>query len=145
MNFRAAAFSLIILFCSTTIGVVVAGEAEHRQLVLVELYTSQGCSDCPPADEIIADLARRYDVVALRFPVTYWDMLGWKDTLASASNTNRQKAYAAALGRVGTYTPQMIVDGIEDVVGNKRHSVLSLWQTLAPNLWFSPMGLTAPC
>ena len=125
MVFRAAAVSLIIFFCPTAIGIVVAGEAEHRQPVLVELYTSQGCSDCPPADEILADLARRSDVVALSFPVTYWDMLGWKDTFASASNTNRQKAYAEALGRLGTYTPQIIIDGIEDVVGNKRHSVLS--------------------
>lgn len=102
-----------------------AGEASLRQPVLVELYTSQGCSDCPPADKILVDLAHRADVVALSFPITYWDMLGWKDTLASDSNTLRQKAYADRLGRAATYTPQVILDGIEDVVGNKRHSILS--------------------
>ncbi len=144
MIFRAAAFSLIIFFCPTAIDVVVAGEAEHRQPVLVELYTSQGCSDCPPADEILADLARRSDVVALSFPVTYWDMLGWKDTFASASNTDRQKAYAEALGRTGTYTPQMIVDGIEDVVGNKRYSVLSaVTRHYAPRREAEPISLDA--
>jgi hypothetical protein len=125
MIFRAAVFSFLTLLCSTVIGVAVAGDAEPRQPVLIELYTSQGCSDCPPADHILVDLAHRPDVIALSFPITYWDMLGWKDTLASASNTHRQKAYAEMLGRTTTYTPQMIVDGIEDVVGNKRHSVLS--------------------
>lgn len=102
-----------------------AGDAGPRQPVLVELYTSQGCSDCPPADRFLVDLARRSDVIALSFPITYWDMLGWKDTLASDSNTLRQKAYAERLGRAATYTPQIILDGVEDVIGNKRHSVLS--------------------
>jgi hypothetical protein len=125
MIYRAAAISFMLFVSSVTIGVAAASDVDNAQPVLVELFTSQGCSDCPPADEILADLARRTDVIALSFPVTYWDMLGWKDTLASASNTNRQKAYAESLGRTGTYTPQMIVDGIEDVVGNKRHRVLS--------------------
>lgn len=125
MIFRAAVFSFLTLLCSAVIGVAVAADAGLRQPVLVELYTSQGCSDCPPADRILVDLTRRSDVIALSFPITYWDMLGWKDTLASASNTTRQKAYAETLGRAATYTPQMIFDGIEDVVGNNRHSVLS--------------------
>jgi hypothetical protein len=125
MIFRAAAFSLAVLILPAAFGTAVAGDAMRSQPVLVELYTSQGCSDCPPADEILADLARRSDVVALSFPITYWDMLGWKDTLATQSNTDRQKAYAEALGRSGTYTPQIIVGGMEDVVGNKRHRVLS--------------------
>ena len=102
-----------------------AGDAGLRQPVLVELYTSQGCSDCPAADKILGDLARRSDVIALSFPITYWDMLGWKDTLATDSNTLRQKAYAERLGRAATYTPQVILDGVEDVVGNKHHSILS--------------------
>nr|TFG53812.1 MAG: DUF1223 domain-containing protein [Hyphomicrobiales bacterium] len=125
MIFRAAAFSFVILNLSAAFGAAAAGESGHSQPVLVELYTSQGCSDCPPADEILVDLSRRSDVIALSFPITYWDMLGWRDTLATASNTDRQKAYAEALGRAGTYTPQLVVDGIEDVVGNRRHQVLS--------------------
>ena len=61
---------------------------------MVELYTSQGCSSCPPADALLGRLADRKDVLAMSLPVTYWDMLGWKDTLASEANTHRQKAYA---------------------------------------------------
>ena len=125
MMVRAAVFSFLSLSCASVAGFAFAGDAGLRQPVVVELYTSQGCSDCPPADDILVDLARRTDVVALSFPITYWDMLGWKDTLASDANTFRQKAYAERLGRAATYTPQVILDGIEDVVGNKRHSILS--------------------
>jgi hypothetical protein len=125
MIYRAAAISLSMFVSLAVAGTAAAGDAMGSQPVLVELYTSQGCSDCPPADEILADLSRRSDVIALSFPITYWDMLGWKDTLATASNTDRQKAYAEALGRASTYTPQMIVNGVEDVVGNKRHRILS--------------------
>ena len=91
--------------------------------VVVELYTSQGCSSCPQADAFLGQLAGRSDVLALSLPVTYWDMLGWKDTLASKGNTARQKAYAAAMGRGGVYTPQMIIDGIDDVVGSRVAAV----------------------
>jgi len=100
---------------------VQAGEAARP--VVVELYTSQGCSSCPPADALLGRLAHRADVLALSLPVTYWDMLGWKDTLASKSNTARQKAYASAMGRGGVYTPQMIVDGVNDVVGSRVRAV----------------------
>jgi len=92
--------------------------------VVVELFTSQGCSSCPPADKLLTELAGRPDVIALSLPITYWDMLGWKDTLASEANTRRQKAYAQALGRRGIYTPQVIVDGTIDVVGSRRQEVL---------------------
>ncbi|MGH6877858.1 MAG: DUF1223 domain-containing protein, partial [Rhizomicrobium sp.] len=88
-------------------------------------YTSQGCDSCPPADAILGQLAARKDVIAMSLPITYWDMLGWKDTLASEGNTRRQKAYAAAMGRGGIYTPQMIVDGVSDVVGSREPQVES--------------------
>ena len=91
--------------------------------VLVELYTSQGCASCPPADALLAKLAKRQGLIAISLPITYWDMLGWKDTLASEANTSRQKAYAAAMGRGGVYTPQIIVDGIKDVVGSRENDV----------------------
>ncbi len=93
--------------------------------VVVELFTSQGCSDCPAADRILTELAKRKDVIALSLPITYWDMLGWKDTFATESNTKRQKAYARAMNRSGIYTPQMVVDGVLDVVGNKRERVMT--------------------
>ena len=91
--------------------------------VVVELYTSQSCSSCPPADALLSKLADRRDVIALSLPITYWDMFGWKDTLASDANTRRQKAYAATMGRGGIYTPQIIIDGTRDVVGSRSEEV----------------------
>ncbi|MFN3547366.1 MAG: DUF1223 domain-containing protein [Mesorhizobium sp.] len=78
---------------------------------VVELFTSQGCSSCPPADANLADLAQRDDVIALAYHVDYWDYLGWSDTLASPENTQRQHDYAAALGQRSVYTPQAVVNG----------------------------------
>jgi hypothetical protein len=99
-----------------------AGEA-MKTPVVIELFTSQGCDTCPPADAVLAQIADRKDVIALSLPVTYWDMLGWKDTLASDANTRRQKAYAEAMGQGGVYTPQMIVDGTSVLVGNRAQPV----------------------
>jgi len=99
-----------------------AGSPETRPIV-VELYTSQGCSSCPPADQLLGKLATRPDVIAMSLPITYWDMLGWKDTLASDANTRRQKAYASAMGHGGVYTPQVIVDGVTDVVGSRAADI----------------------
>jgi hypothetical protein len=90
---------------------------------VVELYTSQGCSSCVPADALATKLAQRGGLVVMTLPVTYWDMFGWKDTLASDANTRRQKAYAAALRHGGVYTPQMIIDGSKDVAGGREDSV----------------------
>lgn len=100
-----------------------AALAGGRRQVAIELFTSQGCSSCPPADALLSRLADRKDVLAMSLPITYWDMLGWKDTLASEGNTRRQKAYAAAMGHSGIYTPQMIVDGVTDVVGSREAQV----------------------
>lgn len=81
------------------------------QPVVVELFTAQGCSACPPADALLADMADRGDVLALSFHVDYWDYLGWADGFASAAFTARQQAYARAFHERGLYTPQMIVGG----------------------------------
>ncbi|HEY4114018.1 MAG TPA: DUF1223 domain-containing protein [Rhizomicrobium sp.] len=93
--------------------------------IVVELFTSQGCDSCPPADALLAQLSARRDLLALSLPVTYWDMMGWKDTLASDANTHRQKEYAQVMGRGGIYTPQIIVDGETDVVGSRDQAVQS--------------------
>jgi hypothetical protein len=98
---------------------VAGAQAGAKRPVVVELYTSQGCDSCPPADALLGQLATRKDVIALSMPITYWDMLGWKDTLASDSCTRRQKSYAQVMKRGGVYTPQMIVDGVTDVVGSR--------------------------
>ena len=102
----------------------VAPTASRPQPVLLELFTSQGCSDCPAADQLVTDLAKRDDVIALSLPITYWDILGWKDTFATEANTRRQKSYATTMNRSGIYTPQMIIDGQIDVVGNQRDRVM---------------------
>ena len=85
--------------------------------VVVELYTSQGCSACPPADALLTHIAEREDVIALSLHVDYWDYIGWKDMFAKPAFTQRQKAYARALGKHAIYTPQMIVDGRQRIVG----------------------------
>src|SRR5690242_17489533 len=97
----------------------IADAGNAKRPVVVELFTSQGCSSCPPADAILGQLAGRKDVIALSLPITYWDMLGWKDTLATDADTKRQKAYAQVMWRGGVYTPQIIVDGVNDVVGGR--------------------------
>ncbi len=92
--------------------------------VVVELFTSQGCYSCPPADDLLGELIAREDVLALAFHVTYWDRLGWPDTLGLEAGTARQEAYARSLGTGRMYTPQMVVQGRIDVVGSQRARVM---------------------
>jgi len=84
---------------------------------VVELFTSQGCSSCPPADVYLGKLAKRPDIVALSFHVDYWDYIGWKDPFASPQTTERQRAYARVLKQRYVYTPEMVVDGLGDDAG----------------------------
>jgi hypothetical protein len=91
--------------------------------VLVELFTSQGCNSCPPADAYLGDLARRRDVVALAFHVDYWDYIGWKDQFADPAWTRRQRQYSRSLRTTQIYTPQMVIDGGVHAVGSDRGSV----------------------
>jgi hypothetical protein len=95
-------------------------------LSVVELFTSQGCSSCPPANANVAALSTRPDVIALSFGVTYWDYLGWKDTFAQPAFTARQVAYARALKHDAPFTPQVVVDGKADVVGARPGDIESL-------------------
>lgn len=85
---------------------------------VLELFTSQGCDTCPPADKVLADYSERPNVIAISLPVDIWDYLGWKDTLASEKNSERQKAYAKARGDNAIYTPQVVVNGMVGVNGN---------------------------
>ncbi len=100
--------------------------AQERSPVVVELFTSQGCSSCPPADAMLLELAARDDVLPLALHVDYWDYIGWKDAFADPSHTVRQKGYARAAGRDMIYTPQMIVMGQEDVVGARAMKLAEL-------------------
>ncbi|MCI4663488.1 MAG: DUF1223 domain-containing protein [Neomegalonema sp.] len=99
----------------------VAEEPTARKVV-VELFTSQGCSSCPPADALLGELAKRPDVIALSMHVDYWDYLGWKDRFASKKFGERQVRYAASLGARRVYTPQMIIQGAVGMVGNHREA-----------------------
>lgn len=100
-----------------------AGMAAAGETVVVELFTSQGCSSCPPADRILGELAERDDVIALALHVDYWDYLGWKDGFASPENTKRQRAYARAMGERSIYTPQMVIGGRDHVIGSRPMKV----------------------
>lgn len=92
--------------------------------VVVELFTSQGCSSCPPADAYLEELSRRPNIIVLARPVTYWDRLGWKDTLAREDNTQLQRRYATrVMEGSGVYTPQIVVQGRAGAVGSKRNIV----------------------
>lgn len=107
-----------------------AGDMQ-KQTVFVELYTSQGCSSCPAADQILGDLKKRDDVVALSFSVDYWDYIGWRDTLAKRENTVRQQAYEKVLPSHRVYTPQIVIDGAQDMPGNQRQDVVEAIQRRA--------------
>jgi hypothetical protein len=105
--------------------------AETRPIV-VELFTSQGCSSCPPADALLRELARRDDVLALGFHISYWDRLGWKDPLSSEASTERQRGYARRLNGGQVYTPQIVVEGSSDLVGSNRAAVLKALSEARP-------------
>ena len=93
--------------------------------VVVELFTSQGCSSCPPAHEILDLLAAEPEIIALALHVDYWDYLGWRDSFGSAQNSDRQQAYARAAGQRTVYTPQFIVEGQDHIIGAKAMEVMS--------------------
>jgi hypothetical protein len=98
--------------------------AERRPAVL-ELYTSEGCSSCPPAEAFLAELAQRPDVLPLSFHVDYWNDQGWRDIFTFADATHRQRVYAGNLRESSVYTPQAIIDGQKGFVGSDRRSILS--------------------
>ncbi|MAZ15862.1 MAG: hypothetical protein CL535_05950 [Ahrensia sp.] len=100
-----------------------AGEAVQKPLGVVELFTSQGCNSCPPADAALRKFAERGDVIALGYHVDYWDYLGWKDTLGSKSNSKRQYEYAEGLKRRGVYTPQAVINGQSHTNGGRYDEI----------------------
>ena len=113
-------------------GAAAAVHAADKPPVVVELYQSQGCSSCPPADLNVNAIAGRPDVLALSFSVTYWDQLGWKDTFAKDAFTSRQYDYAHGFKRAQVATPQVVINGRSDLVGNNREQLLTAIDRAAP-------------
>ena len=99
------------LFAAVATSLALSTPAVADGPVVVELYTSQGCSSCPPADAMLHDLAARPDVIALALHVDYWDYIGWVDEFADPAYTRRQKQYAQVAGNPSVYTPQMVIGG----------------------------------
>jgi hypothetical protein len=103
------------------VGLDSGAHAEPR--AVIELFTSQGCSSCPAADKLLGELSKDPSLVALSVPIDYWDYLGWKDTLALPGHSNRQKAYSSVRGDREVYTPQVIVNGSTQALGNDRGAI----------------------
>ena len=113
---RAAFMALVLLMAGIA-------AAKERPVVL-ELFTSQGCSSCPPADALLHEFAKENGIIPLAFHVDYWDYIGWKDTFSKPSFTNRQRQYARAMGEQMIYTPQIIINGSVHLVGNDRAAIM---------------------
>jgi hypothetical protein len=111
--------AIILAFLAGVLGTAPVRAAE-APLVVVELFTSQGCSSCPPADSYLGELARRPDVLALAFHVDYWNYIGWTDPFASKLASQRQRDYAKHLNLRYVYTPQMVINGATEGVGSER-------------------------
>jgi len=119
--FRLGALWSSALGVCAIIAVVHPAYADPR--AVVELFTSQGCSSCPPADKIIGELSNDPSIIAMSLPIDYWDYLGWKDTLADSRFSARQRAYSQMRGDREVYTPQAVVNGSAHVVGSDRAGI----------------------
>ena len=108
--------------CCLSVGADAATNAAPRPAV-VELFTSEGCNSCPPAEAYVGELARRHDVLPLAFHVDYWDDLGWRDRFGLAQSVTRQRDYARTLHLATVYTPQVVIDGRDDYLGSDRNAI----------------------
>ena len=124
MRHRRLAFVFFVVpaMAGFMVAAAAVGHAGEQRAVL-ELFTSQGCSSCPAADKLLGELSTDPALVALSVPVDYWDYLGWKDTLASPGDSERQRAYAKVRGDRQVYTPQIVVNGATHVLGSDRAAV----------------------
>lgn len=120
MTKLAAAVAALLLLAAP------AHAQDSARPVVIELFTSQGCNSCPPAEAFMRELAGRSDLIAIELHVDYWDYIGWRDPFASRSLTHRQRAYSRAMEQRYVYTPQMIIDGRFQEVGSDRAAVLRL-------------------
>lgn len=133
----------------SAIGLAPGAAMARRAPVVVELFTAQGCVSCNKANEVMAGLANRPDVIALTWPVDYWDYLGWKDTFAEPEFTDRQKSYEGRVGLRDVYTPQVVIGGQAQAAGDDPAAVSDLVSQArqasipAPDIVFQPRGRIA--
>jgi hypothetical protein len=120
MERRRALLPAICVAACAAMAAVPAG-AEPR--AVVELFTSQGCSSCPPADRLLGELAHDPSLIAMSLPIDYWDYIGWKDTLAKPRHAARQRFYAKTRGDGEVFTPQVVVNGVTYAVGNDKGAI----------------------
>jgi hypothetical protein len=135
--------SVSILSAAMTAALVaapaIAAEVRDHPKAVLELFTSQGCSSCPQADLKLGDLSKEADVITLAYHVDYWDYIGWTDTFGNKANSDLQKSYAQSWGSSRIYTPQLIVNGNEGVVGSRDKEVSEALAAAVLNL---PVGIT---
>jgi hypothetical protein len=131
---RSAVCALLI----AAVALVPVRSAAGDPLTVVELFTSQGCSSCPPADALVGELVEREGVLVLSEHVDYWDYLGWRDPFAIPATTQRQRDYARRLGVGYVYTPQMVIQGASQVTGSNREAVFNRLEE--PEPW-SPLAV----
>ena len=117
--------SLVAILAVALTAAAAQAQSPDRPIV-VELFTSQGCNSCPPADEFLRELSARRDVLAIELHVDYWDYIGWRDPFAQRHFTDRQRAYSRAMDQRYVYTPQMVIDGRYQEVGSDRGAVMRL-------------------
>lgn len=115
----AGALGLVL----TSVAPISAMDIKAEPVAVLELFTSQGCSSCPPADEILGELAKDKRFITLAYHVDYWNYIGWEDTFSQKAHSDLQRQYARANGEKRIYTPQMIINGRTDVVGSYRDEI----------------------
>ena len=120
MLFRS---TLAVLLTVAAFAPALAGETRDKPKAVLELFTSQGCSSCPPADALLEQMSKSPDYIALAYHVDYWDYIGWPDTYGAKANSDRQRDYAASWGSSRIFTPQMVVNGVKGVVASRESEV----------------------
>ena len=123
-------------------GLAVPAGAGERPRAFIELFTSQGCAACPAADSLVDDLNDQEDILAVTMPVKLWDFLGWPDTLATDFATKRQMTYSVARGDRDVYTPQMMLNGVDDLLGNDEKAIRAAIRKSAPDPLPVPIQLS---
>ena len=131
MHYRVLTTRLVAI-CGAVIALT-TGHAVADSRIVIELFTSQGCSSCPAADKLLGELAKDPTILPISLSVDYWDYLGWKDTLALPGHSKRQRAYAGLRGDRAVYTPQAVINGVTHVLGNDKAALERAVKTARTN------------